>query len=218
MVDKDLLAYLEDFLTPERLQRFLDVLDQRTRYLTVAVEDVYQLHNTSAILRSCDVFGIQDLHLVEASYGKRLDKNIALGAEKWVDCYSYTDTPSCIQALRESGYEIVATVPDEAAIDLREFEIEGKMVLFFGTEKEGLSKEVLEAADRSLKIPMVGFSESLNVSVSAAIILHHLSGLLRAGSWPWQLSGEERLDKRFDWAKKTIHSVDAIIARYEAAR
>ena len=111
MFDDDLLTYLETYLTEERKQRFLDVLQQRTRHITVAIEDVYQLHNTSAIIRSCDVFGVQDVHVVEDRFGKRLDKNIAMGAEQWVDVRRYRNTTDCISQLKNTGYQIIATTP-----------------------------------------------------------------------------------------------------------
>lgn len=210
----NLLQYLESFLTPERKQRFLEVLNSRTRFLTIAVEDVFQMHNTSAMVRSCDVFGIQEVHLIEGRFGRRLDKNIAMGAQQWVDVTSHRSSEDCLEFLRRQGYKIVATVPSGNAVDLEDFHIDGKTALFFGTEKEGLSNTVLEAAEASLSIPMVGFSESLNVSVSAAIILQKIASDLRKSDLPWALTKEEILEKRLDWTCKTIKNVDQIIERF----
>nr|WP_298999163.1 RNA methyltransferase [uncultured Allomuricauda sp.] len=214
MFEEDLLTYLEGFLTEGRKQRFLDVLAQRTRFLTVAIEDVYQLHNTSAVIRSCDAFGIQDVHVVEDRFGKRLDKNIAVGAEQWVDVHRYGTTTECINTLKEGGYKIIATTPHNDSNYLKDFKLESKTALFFGTEKEGLSEEVMQRADGFLKIPMVGFSESLNISVSAAIIIQELSKQLRNSELIWQLSPIEILEKRMDWTKKSIKDVEGIISRY----
>ncbi len=214
MFDDDLLTYLESYLTEERKQRFLDVLQQRTRHITIAVEDVYQLHNTSAILRSCDAFGVQDLHVVENRFGKRLDKNIAMGAEQWVDVYRYKNVADCISKLREDGYQIIATTPHNDSTLLPDFSPLEKSAIFFGTERKGLSNEVMEQADSFLKIPMVGFSESLNVSVSAAIIIQQLAQKVRYSQVEWQLSDIEMLEKRLDWTKKSIKNVDGIIKRY----
>ena len=216
MVDMDLLTYLETYLTDERKSRFAEVLENRTRFITLAVEDVFQMHNASAIVRSCDTFGIQDVHLIEGRYGDRLDKNIAMGAQKWVDSYSYTNTADCISALRDKKYKIVATTPMESSTALDDFKLETKIALFFGTEKEGLSQEVLKQADAAIRIPMYGFSESLNVSVSAAIILQKVMSELRKSDLLWALSEEEKFEKRLDWAKKTIKNVDQIIHRYES--
>lgn len=216
MPDLELLEYLETFITPERRQRFMDILELRTRYITVALEDVFQMHNSSAVIRSCEVFGIQNAHLIEARFGKRLDKNIALGAQQWVDSYTYSDSLNCIQKLREQGYRIVATTPHSKACLLHEYEVDAPIALFFGTEKEGLSEAVLEQADEAIKIPMVGFTESLNISVAAAIILEHLSSKLRETNLPWRLTEEEKLEKRLDWTKKSIKHASEIIERYQA--
>ncbi|MBT8180600.1 MAG: RNA methyltransferase [Eudoraea sp.] len=214
MIDLDLLSYLETYITPERLKRFSDVLSERTNYITVAIEDVFQMHNASAVIRSCDVFGIQEAHIIEDRFGQRLDKNIAMGAQQWVDIERYTTAKSCIRKLRKDGYKIVATIPNNDATLLEDFKLEDKVALFFGTEKEGLSPEVLEQADTYLKIPMWGFSESLNISVSAAIILYNLTLQLKNSNLPWHLSEREIMEKRLEWTKKSIKSIDKIIERY----
>ena len=213
-MDIDLLTYLEGFISEERKKRFLNVLSERTRYLTVAIEDVYQLHNTSAVIRSCDAFGVQDIHVVEDRFGKRLDKDIAMGSEQWVDINRYQKSDDCIASLKKQGYQIVATSPHNNSNFISDFSITSKTALFFGTEKEGLSKEVLQKADEFLKIPMVGFSESLNISVSAAILLQKLCNELRNSKLPWQLSDNEILEKRLDWTKKSIKDIEGIIGRY----
>lgn len=218
MVDLKLLDYLEGFITPERKARFLDILEDRTNYITVAIEDVYQMHNTSAVVRSCDVFGVQQAHLIESKFGKRLDKDIAMGAQQWVDIKRYNTTTDCIDTLREQGYKIVATTPHGNNCSLTDFKIEDKTALFFGTERDGLSEEVLEKADSFLKIPMVGFTESLNISVSAAIILHTLTSQLRKESINWSLTEEEKLEKRLDWTKKSVRSLNDVLARFHGTK
>ncbi|TKD60711.1 RNA methyltransferase [Flavobacterium sp. ASW18X] len=218
MFDYDLLAYLQGYLTEERKLRFEEILANRTNYLTVAIEDVYQLHNTSAIIRSCDAFGIQSAHVIEDRFGKRLDKNIAMGAQQWVDVKRYGTPEACLSYLKAEGYTIVATTPHGNCVDLPDFEFKGKTALFFGTERTGLSDAILQQADLNLKVPMVGFSESLNVSVSAAITVQVLADKLRKTDLPWQLSKAFLQEKRLDWAKKSIKSVEGIIERYLAER
>ena len=214
MVDQQLLTYLEEFISQERKERFLQILEERTKFITVAIEDVFQMHNTSAVIRSCEVFGIQTAHVIEDRFGKRLDKNIAMGAQQWVDVERYENTKSCISHLRSEGYQIIATTPYNDSCLLEEFKIDRMSALFFGTEKEGLSEEVIQEADGFLKIPMVGFTESLNISVSAAILLQHLTSKLKSQGTPWQLSDSEKLEKRLDWTKKSIKSIDEIIDRF----
>jgi len=213
MLDDELFEYLEGLLTENRKQRFLDVLVNRTNFLTVAMEDVYHLHNTSAVIRSCDAFGIQTLHVVEDKFGERLEKKIARGAEQWVDIARYPDTQSCIDHLKTSGYQIVATTPHDESNLVSDVTITKPTALFFGTEKEGVSDTVISQADSFLTIPMVGFSESLNISVAAAIILQKLTQQLRKSGLPWQLSQEEQLLKRMDWTKKSIKNVDSILKK-----
>ncbi len=214
MVNEHLLGYLEGFLSEERKQRFIEILSKRTKYLTVAIEDVYQMHNTSAVIRSCEVFGIQEAHVVEERYGKRLDKNISMGAQQWVDVHEYNNVHDCIKKLKTNGYKIIATTPHNDSCFLDDFVIESKTALFFGTERDGLSDTVMENADSFLKVPMVGFTESLNISVSAAIILQNLTNQLKKGDFSWQLSDEEKLEKRLDWSKKSIKSIEGILERY----
>ena len=212
-----LLSYLESFLTDKRKELFKKVIEQRTNHFTVATQDVYQLHNTSAVIRSCDVFGIQNVHVVEEVNLKKIDREIAMGAQKWVDINRYTSTADSIETLRKKGYKIVATSPHKGTL-LQDFDISNKAALFFGTETEGLSEEVLQEADEFLQIPMVGFTESLNISVSAAIILQDVSSRLRNSEIKWELSEEEQILKRLDWAKKNLKNSTEIIARFEASR
>lgn len=214
MIDIKLLDYLESYLTENRRTRFNKVLSQRTKHFTVATEDVYQLHNTSAVIRSCDVFGIQEVNIVEEINSKRIDREIAMGAQKWVDLNRFHTVKDCIKDLKSKGYQIVATTPHTNDCLLHEFDVTKKSCFFFGRETEGLSQEVLDNADCYLKIPMSGFTESLNISVSAAIILQHVTTKLRQSEINWQLTETERLEKRMDWIKKTIKSYDKIVERY----
>ncbi|OIQ28302.1 MAG: rRNA methyltransferase [Bacteroidetes bacterium MedPE-SWsnd-G2] len=214
MVDLELLAHLESFLTPNRKERFDTVLIQRTKHFTVATEDVYQLHNTSAVMRSCDVFGIQEVNIVEEVNSKSIDREIAMGAQKWVDLNRFSSVKQCIKTLKADGYQIVATTPHEQDSELQDFDFTKKSCFFFGRETEGLSQEVLKEADSFLKIPMVGFTESLNISVSAAIILQQVTAKLRRSDVNWQLSLEEQNALRLDWCLKTLKSQEDIVKRF----
>lgn len=214
MIDLKLLEHLETFLSENRKKRFATVLEQRTKHFTVATEDVYQLHNTSAVIRSCDVFGIQEVHVVEELNSKTIDREIAMGAQKWVDVNRFNNVKDCIADLKGKGYQIVATTPHEKDSVLHDFDVTKKSCFFFGRETEGLTQDVINEADCFLKIPMVGFTESLNISVSAAIILQHVTFKLRQSNISWQLTENELNEKRLDWVKKTIKSHDEIVERY----
>lgn len=210
-----LLEYLQSFLTERRIGLFDKVLDERTEHFTVAVEDVYQLHNTSAVIRSCESFGVQELHVIEEVNAKRIDREIAMGAQKWVDVQRHTSAAGCIQSLKEQGYRIVATSPHKNAHRLEDFDVTQKAAIFFGRETEGLSDVVLDAADDFIYIPMVGFTESLNISVSAAITLQHLMTKLKASDVAWQLSEKALFTKKMDWTQKMIKDVDRIVERWQ---
>ena len=214
MVDIAYLEFLENILTENRKERFLNVLKNRTRHFTVVVEDVFQMHNTSAVMRSCEVFGIQELNVIEQRFGKRIDKEIAMGAQKWVDINAFDSISGCLDNLKSLGYQIIATTPHENDCLLEDFDISKPSALFFGTERDGLSEEILKRADGFLKIPMVGFTESLNISVSAAIIIQNLTERLRNSTIQWQLSEVEIIEKRMQWAKNTIKDIKRIEARY----
>jgi len=212
--DAAYLNYIENFMTENRRDTFLRILANRTKHFTVAIEDIFQLHNTSAVLRTCEVFGIQELNVIEEKYGKKIDKEIALGAQKWVDVNRFDNTQACINGLKAKGYRIIATSPHEGSSLMDDFDISKPAALFFGTERLGLSEEVLKQADGFLKIPMVGFTESLNISSSAAIIIQNLTNRLRQSDINWQLTDEEILEKRIDWTQKTIRDIDFITRKY----
>ena len=212
--NQDLLTYLEGFITENRKEGFLRVLKNRTKHFTIAMEDVFQLHNTSAVMRSCEVFGIQELNVIEQKFGKSIDKEIAMGAEKWVDINRFSSIQDCITNLKGKGYQIIATTPHNDSCLLHEFDITKPSALFFGTERDGLSEEVMQQADGFLKIPMVGYTESLYISVSAAIIIQDVTNRLRQSDINWQLSEKEILEKRLDWTRKSIKDIEFIERKF----
>lgn len=215
-MDIELFNYLQTYLTDRRKQLFKSVLAKRTRHFTVVTEDVYQLHNTSAVMRTCDVFGIQDLYVVEEKLGKRIDKEIAMGAQKWVTLQRKNNIQECMVDLKQKGYQLIATTPHNDSTYLHDFDITKKAAFFFGKESEGLSDTMMGAADGFLKIPMHGFTESLNISVSAAIVLQDVVTRLKQTTINWELSEEEKLEIEMDWTLKTIKSAKEITERFYA--
>lgn len=214
MINNELLEYLQGFLTPRRKKLFEKVINQRTNHFTVVAQDVYQLHNTSAVIRSCDVFGIQNVQIIEEKLPQRIDKEIAMGAQKWVNVNRFNSTKDCLAAMRKKGYRIVATSPHYDSTQLTDMDISIPSAIFFGTERDGLSNEVLDQADYTLHIPMVGFTESLNISVSAAIILQDLTQRLRNSEVKWQLSDSDKRELKFLWTTKTIKNSKELIEKF----
>lgn len=201
----EIIQYLAQFVTDQKLPLIETVLDQRTRYLTVAIENVYQPHNASAILRSGDCFGIQDIHVIEDQCTYRVNPDIALGAAQWITLQRYTSTIDCLTHLKKQGYQIAAfTLQSGPNTILDALPLTKKTVLLFGAEQTGLSQIAHEMADLYVHIPMVGFTRSLNVSVSTAIALHHLTQKLYQSNYPWQLTETERQALTVEWLVKII--------------
>jgi tRNA (guanosine-2'-O-)-methyltransferase len=217
-INTKLLTYLEGFVTDKRKKLFRNILQDRTRHFTVVLEDIYQQHNASAVIRSCDIFGIQDVHVIENKYKSKVSKNIAKGSQKWLSFHNYKEdtnnTLECLNSLKSKGYQIIATTPHNNSSILHDFDISKKSAFVFGVEKTGVSDLVINNADGILKIPMVGFTESLNISVAAAIILENLTFKLRNSSVDWKLTNEEQKILYASWIEKTIKNVDEIKERF----
>lgn len=218
MIDEKFLNYLEEFVTDKRKETFAKVLAERTRHFTVVLEDIFQPHNSSAVIRSCDIFGVQDVHVIQNKYSSKVSKHVAKGSQKWLDIKKYnqsaTNTQDCLDDLRNDGYQIIATTPHNESCFLHEFDITKKSAFVFGVEKEGVSEYTMNQADGFLKIPMVGFTESLNISVAAAIILQDITTKLRASNIQWQLSEQEKALLYYEWVQKSIKSIAKITDRY----
>jgi tRNA (guanosine-2'-O-)-methyltransferase len=217
-MNKDILTYLEGFVTDNRKELFKTVLEQRTRHFAVVLENIYQQHNSSAVVRSCDIFGVQDLYVIENTYSSKVSRHVARGSQKWLTFHRYkkdtNNTVDCFRDLKENGYQIIATTPHNDSCYLQDFDITKKSAFVFGVEKEGVSDYVKDNADGFLKIPMVGFTESLNISVAAAIILENLTTRLRNSELDWRLSEEEVFELYEEWIQKSIKNVDKIKEHY----
>lgn len=212
-----LTDFLAQYITDNKKDKIEQALEHRTRHLTVVVEDVYQPHNASAVIRTCDCFGIQELHIIENRNRYNVNPDVALGASKWVDVIRHhekkdvSNTPSCIDSLRERGYRIIATTPHRDDVNLAELPLDQKTALLFGNELEGLSEEAIKNADGFMRIPMVGFTESLNLSVSAAICIHFLRHKLEHSEGIyWKLSNEEKEEIRLRWYRSIIKKSEVL--------
>lgn len=217
---KDLVEHLSQFVTAKRLELFHSVLDNRTRYITVLLEDIYQSHNASAVMRTCDCTGIQDIHVVEERNEYEVNPDVALGSNQWLSIHNYNrgkeNIVEAVGALKKKGYRIVATTPNQEGITPETFDLEkGKAALLFGTELNGLSDKALELADEHIQIPMVGFTESYNISVSAAITLYQLRGRLTATDLDWRIGENEKIIILRDWLRTSIKMSEQIEKQFE---
>jgi tRNA (guanosine-2'-O-)-methyltransferase len=213
MINEELLQYLEQFVTEKRRTTFKEVLENRTKHFTVVLENIFQPHNASAVVRSCDVFGLQDVYTIENSYINKVSRKIAKGSQKWLNFHRFkselSNTQECYDALKKEGYQIIVTTPHNDSNYLSDFDISKKSAFVFGVEREGVSDFMMEKADGFLKIPMVGFTESLNISVAAAIILQDVTNRLRRSDLNWQLSSEEQKSIYADWIEKSIKNLES---------
>ncbi len=184
LVDRGLLTAEDrvywDLLTLRRLQRMLDVLEQRTAHIVVGMEAVDDGHNQAAILRSADAFGVQEIAVVTGRAPFSPSERVTQGTHKWLTIQKYPDIRTAMEALRRQGYRIWASRLDADAVPLEEVDLRRPAAFFFGNEHAGLSAEALIHADATFIIPMVGFAQSLNVSVAAAVTLYHATRRARA--------------------------------------
>jgi len=206
---KQLLAHLSQFITANKKEKMDKIMMQRTHHVTVVLEDIFQSHNASAVLRSAECFGVQRVHVVQQRNRFCAKRTVAMGAGKWLEIQAHQHISNCIKQLKNDGYRIVATTPHMKAKSLFELPIENKFALLFGTEELGLTDDALSLADEFVTIPMYGFTESFNVSVSVAICLHHLITKLHTFNISWQLSDDQLLDLRLLWARAAVREADA---------
>lgn len=197
--------YLFRMISDNKQQKFQEIIAYRTRYITVVLEDLYQSHNASAVLRTCDCLGVQDVHIIENSNRFQISHDIVRGASKWLSIYKYNQPQAnnsvhCLKLLKEKGYKIIGTTPHKQDKNLEDMELSRPIAVVFGTEKKGLSMDAIRLCDGYMKVPMFGFTESFNISVCAGIVLHHLVWKLRCSNIVWELSPEEKLDLMIEWA------------------
>jgi len=207
--DESVISFLSSLVTEKRLNRMEEILAHRTRYITVALEDIYQSQNASAVLRTCECFGIQDVHIIENYNLYNINPMVLKGSDKWLNInrYNQSDNNSAdaVHRLKSEGYRIVATSLCEESAGLDDFDVSrGKCTIIFGNEHQGVSEYILNQADEYLKISMCGFTQSLNISVSAGIIISHLTKKIRNSAVDWQLTAAEKESIRVEWLKCSV--------------
>lgn len=203
-----------EFISAQRKSLIENNVKNRTDWFVPVIENIHKEQNASAVLRTCDCLGLQDVMVVENNNSFEVTDDISLGADKWLNLKKYSkygnNTKKCFDDLKAKGYKIVATMPYRNDIDLQQVDINQKTALVFGSEVDGISQEAIDNADCFMKIPMYGFTESFNISVSAAICLHYLCDKLRRSDLPWRLSPERQLDVLIGWALESIRARDKV--------
>jgi tRNA (guanosine-2'-O-)-methyltransferase len=215
---KELIDYLTTFISDTRKKRFEEVLCNRTDHLRIVLENVYQDHNASAVLRSCESFGVQQIHFIENRNHLRISDDVSMGSHKWLNIQRHNETENntvaTIKHLKSLGYRVVATTPHTNDCTIDVLPVDKKLALVFGTELEGVSQDALDMADEFVKIPMYGFTESFNVSVCAALCLYELTTRIRKHVPDYLLNEQEKLDTYFNWIKNSLDKSEALIKNY----
>jgi tRNA (guanosine-2'-O-)-methyltransferase len=220
--DPELLAYFSSFLTENRQMKFREVLSKRTKYITVMLEDISHSQNASAILRTCDLTGVMDVHIVENKFRYEVNPDVTVGSTQWLRMTKFNkgknNTADAISHLKSKGYRIVATSPHHENFSPETLPLDKPVAIIFGTEKEGLSEEAVNQADAFIRIPMVGFTESYNVSVSAAIVLYTLTNRMRSMPVEWQITEEEKNQILLNWSRTSVKRPDLMEAEFNRLR
>jgi tRNA (guanosine-2'-O-)-methyltransferase len=215
---KELLEYLYGFMSENKKELFDKIIPERTKHVTVVLEDIFQPQNASAVLRTCDVFGIQDVHVIENENEYNINPRVVHGASKWIDLHKYNEkknnTLDCINKLKSEGYKVYGTTPHTDDCLIQDIPLDEKVALMFGTEMTGLSDIAMDNVDGFVKIPMYGFTESLNISVSASICLYELKKRLKTSDINWQLSEKDQVEQLIQWSKKVIKDGTLIEKQY----
>lgn len=210
MTENDyVLSEFYKIITANKVGMFDRIAPQRSRHLVVGLENIQQDHNASAIMRSMDCLGFQELHLIEKNNSYQFQRDIALGAARWLDVVQHQEGPEpvldAIAQLKNKGYRIVATSPHHKAVTPQTIDISRPIALFFGAEKHGISEELLHNADELLHIPMHGFTESFNLSVSAAMVLSALRTRLEASKFDWLLPKVAQTMLKIEWCERILN-------------
>ena len=175
-------AVLEKYafkLTPHRRDLLTRVVDQRTRHFTVVLEDLKDPHNISAVIRTCEVFGLQDIHIISEVNPYRVARSVLKGSYKWLDIYNYSRRRRCLENLRGKGYRIAVASTAASSIALPEIDFSLPTAFYLGSETLGNHPDTLAEADLRFRIPQYGLTESMNVSVCAGVLMAALELWLR---------------------------------------
>ncbi|MGC4038098.1 MAG: RNA methyltransferase [Chitinophagaceae bacterium] len=161
-------------MTPEREDRLGSVLNKRQNDITVVLENVFDPHNISAVMRTCDAVGIQEIYVLNNRIPrhKKWGTKSSSSAAKWLTIHQFTDIEECFVSLRKKYNKIFATHLSSSSVDLYELDFTDKIALVFGNEHSGVSEEVLPLVDGNFIIPQVGIIKSLNISVACAVTLY----------------------------------------------
>lgn len=205
-------AIVEQTVGPDRRERIDEVLAGRTRELIVVVENLQDRHNLSAVLRSAEGFGVQEVHVVETEGALEIAPKVTQGCHKWLDVLRHPDARSCVDHLHGRGFELWAATLGPDTISLTDIDFGRRVALVLGNESLGLTPELIDLCDGSYRIPMRGFVQSFNISVAAAVSIFYatLPGDVHGGGVPIGLPEADHADLRQRWMEQSVKQVARI--------
>lgn len=207
--------HLAKFVSDHKKAFIEKVLNARTRHVTVVLEDIFQSQNASAVIRTCECMGIQDVHIIENTTKYSINPRVLKGSNKWMDIKHHAskgvnNTEAVFQQLRQEGFRVYTTDPAAQNFSIDQVDVATKIALVFGNELRGASKEALALCDQTIRIPMYGFTESYNISVSAAICLSTVIKKLHDQEIFFGLSQREKELLKLQWYRKIVRKSDLI--------
>lgn len=214
MKNQKIFEYLQQFLTEERCQKIERFSQESSDFVLPVIEDVYQFRNAAAIVRSVEACGFHKIVAMESENEFNPNYRVTKGAENWVEVERLPHTLESLKQIKNRGYKIVEVSPENNATQLSDFIISEPVALVFGTEKEGVSAEILDFSDETLAIPMYGFTKSFNVSVAAAICVYDLRQKLESSEINFKLSEDKLWEMKVRWAVNSIKSGEQILEKY----
>ena len=215
----NIINRLSDVINDDRVTLLHEILEQRTRYVSIVLDDIYQPQNASAIMRTCECLGVQDLHIIEDRNDYTINRDVVKGSSKWITLKRYKNSNSredCLQHLKQHDYKIVAMTLSEDSMPLEQLPVEDKIAICFGCEETGLSETIEKHADYKVQIPIHGFTQSYNVSVSAGISLYFLINKIKNSGQNWQLDKKEKESLLMDWLSKSTPTGKILLDKYQA--
>jgi tRNA (guanosine-2'-O-)-methyltransferase len=213
---REVLKVLEGQLTAERIKRIREVVDRRTCEVVPVLENIYDRGNISAVLRTAEALGFQCAHVIELNEKFKSSMRVTKGADKWLDVTRWKSTAECVHALRDQGFQILVTHLDHRAKPIGEIDMTVPTAIVFGNEKEGVSREMIEAADHTVIVPMQGFVQSFNISVAGALSLYHIHRereMYRGFSQWSELTDEQKEILCAEFAWRSSKNAEALIER-----
>ena len=209
-------VYQEIFplLTPERQAKIQHVIEGRTFNINVVLENIYDRGNASAVMRSAEALGLVQVHAIEPGTKFKESQRTTAGADKWVELQRWKETASCVAELKRQGKQIIVTSLQANSKHISEVDFTKPSALVLGNEKDGASEEIIKAADVCVVLPMVGFTQSYNISVAGALCFYHIySDRMRRQGFHGDLTDSQKQILSAHYALRTIPSAMDILQR-----